>query len=114
MKLPTLRNPTPEEELLSALTRQEFLPGHRALVKQKLHRRRIRWDVVYETAARQGVAPLTWVNLANCPEFAERIPDHASRQFTRSTQNNILRKALFAERARGILDSSRGGRFRSC
>jgi hypothetical protein len=100
---PALRNRQPEDEVLLATSRQEFLPRHRALLDQALSRKPVSWDTIYSTAASHGVAPLAWSNLRSYPELVDRIPGHVRAQFNRCTQRNIALKAMFVEKARSIL-----------
>ena len=103
-QLPGLKNLRPEEELLFACTRQGLLSCHREKLAQitKLHR--IRWDVVYATALRHGVAPLVYANLLQCPTIAEQMPADSCTKFARCTRSNTLLKSLFRQRMRSILE----------
>jgi hypothetical protein len=100
----TLRNPRPEEELLFACTRQQFLPCHRRCLVRLARQHAIPWDTVYSIAASHGVAPLVFTSLTQCPEILPLIPPVITEKFTRCIRNNHLAKSLFQERARGIVE----------
>jgi len=102
--LPTLKNPSLEDQLLFICTRQSFLPAHRSALASILHRQSLRWDEVYATAVAHGVAPLIYTNMSRCPDVLAQVPPAVRGKFERCTQINVLVKELHAERIRGVLE----------
>src|ERR1700730_8447159 len=102
--VPTLKNPSREDQLLFTCSRQRFLPAHRERLAQITHCQTIRWDEVYATAADHGVAPLIDLNLRQCPDIHAQVPAAVRDKFDQCTRGNVMIKALHSERIRGILE----------
>ncbi|HWM94015.1 MAG TPA: nucleotidyltransferase family protein [Thermoanaerobaculia bacterium] len=87
----------PEDRLLFAVTRQDFLGEHREAV-DILARGPMRWEEVAATAERHGVAPIAGANLKRCG-----LGEPVAGRFERALFENALIKAREAERlAEGI------------
>jgi hypothetical protein len=99
-----ITNPRAEDEILFACSRQHLQPCHRERLSQITERASSNWHEIFATARNHGVAPLVFANLQKCADVAARIPADVSENFARCTRNNALVKALYDERARGILD----------
>jgi Uncharacterised nucleotidyltransferase len=82
---------TPEERILFAVTRQDFLDEHRETVEAAGP---VRWEELAATAERHGVAPIAGHNLRQCM----RMPAEVSGRLERAFFENVLVKAQEAER----------------
>lgn len=90
---------TPEDRVLFACARQDFLDEHRRTV-EALARRGIRWDVVAEAAEAQGVAPIVGFQLRRS---VDKLPPEVAERLERAFFENALVKAEQAQRlAEGI------------
>ncbi len=93
---------TPEDRVLFACARQDFLDEHRQAV-EALARRGIRWDVVADTAERQGVAPIVGFHLRRHASGPVHLPADIAERLERAFFENALAKAEQAARlAEGI------------
>lgn len=88
----------PEDRLLFACTRQNFLDTHRQIVFDVCHRDEINWGVVYSTAKLHGVAPLIGSNLLRCIPLRLGVPPDILDKFKLCRYQNIVRKEHRAER----------------
>jgi len=88
----------PEDELLCACTRQNFLEAHRQTALNICRREEVNWYIVYSTARLHGVAPLIFSNLQQCNPLTLGIPQHIVYQFKRYYYRSVVRKERKAER----------------
>jgi hypothetical protein len=86
----------PEDRLLFACCRQNFLAEHREALVNICGQEAINWDVVYQTAALHGVAPLVYLNL--CKVSSIDIPPHILDLFKHALIHNMLLKERQAQR----------------
>jgi hypothetical protein len=100
---------TPEDLLLFACARQDFLPSDREAVLRLAATPRLRWGEVTAAAERHGVAPLMRANLRRCgdlplpPGVAERLELCYCRNVIRKRQSAVwLAEILGWFNARGI------------
>lgn len=94
---------TPEDRLLFACARQNFLDAHRQQVAGICRQNTVDWDAVYSTATLHGVAPLIGANLQQCDPEAVPVPHRILEQFRSSYYRNILRKERDAEQLKRAL-----------
>jgi hypothetical protein len=92
----------PEEKLLFACTRQNFLPVHQETVLEVCHNEEIRWDLVYAIARGHGVAPLVYANLLR-GDLNLEIPRNILDRFKRNHAGNVIRKERRAEKLERVL-----------
>jgi hypothetical protein len=93
----------PEDRLLFACTRQEFLPDHRQVVRDICHREAIDWDTVFSLANLHGVAPLVYSNLQRCDPIQLELPPTVISQFQAEFYRSAARQGYFAQRLTDIL-----------
>jgi hypothetical protein len=93
----------PEDKLLFACTRQNFLYAHQKTVLDTCSNEEVRWDVVYAIANVHGVAPLVYSNLLQCTTMDLGIPKDIMDQFKRFSFGNTVRKEKMAEKITEVL-----------
>lgn len=93
-----MRKTTPEDNILFACTRQNFLDTHRQTVQDICCREEIDWAVVYSTANLHGVAPLVYFNLKQCHLSTLNIPQNILRQFRLNLYHNVTSQERNSER----------------
>ena len=86
----------PEDKLLFACCRQNFLAEHQEVLVNICGQEAINWDVVYQTAALHGVAPLVYLNL--CKVSSIDIPPRILDLFKHALMHNMLQKERQAQR----------------
>ncbi len=91
-----LINITPEEAILFACTRQQFLDSHRERVLQLAGQTRVDWERIFSTAKLHGVAPLVYVNLRHCVNSGLDMPEEILKQFRLTVMQNTLAKEAIA------------------
>lgn len=87
----------PEDRLLLACARQDFLDAHQQAVIDICRGEEINWDVVYSTAKLHGVAPLIYANVQRCIPLGLGVPQDIIDQFRVCRYRSILRKQHRAE-----------------
>lgn len=94
----------PEDKLLFACSRQNFLSTHRETVLDIGNKEKICWDVVYSAAMLHGVASLIYANLLKCIANANlRMPQDIIDKFKLCVATNIVRKDRRAEKIVEVL-----------
>lgn len=94
----------PEDKLLFACARQNFLSTHRETVLDIGNKEKICWDVVYSAAMLHGVASLIYANLLKCIANANlRMPQDIIDKFKLCVATNIVRKDRRAEKIVEVL-----------
>lgn len=93
----------PEDKLLFACTRQNFLYAHQKIVLDLCSKEKILWDVVYLTARQHGVAALVYTNLLKCIPVNLGIPHDVIEKLKLCVATNIVRKDRRAEKIVEIL-----------
>lgn len=88
----------PEDKLLFACTRQNFLSAHQTIVLDLCSKEKILWDIVYFTARQHGVAALVYTNLLKCIPVNLGIPHDVIEKFKLCVATNIVRKNLREEK----------------
>jgi hypothetical protein len=83
---------SPEDKLLFACARQNFLPVHQKTVLDICRNAEIKWDVVYAIANVHGIAPLVHSNLSQCATTDLGIPQDIADRFKRLAFGNVFRK----------------------
>ncbi len=93
---------SPEDRLLLACIRPDA-DSQRGVIAQLGRDLKLRWDVVYSIADRDGVAPLVYANLRECnPEFLS-IPEETIVHFENDLYYNIIAKEKLAEKVAQVL-----------
>lgn len=82
----------PEDRILLLCARQEVLPPHRQEVEELARSASPRWDEVFATAERHGVAPVVGVSLRRCGGAELGIPAEVSLRFERARFENAAVK----------------------
>jgi hypothetical protein len=93
----------PENRLLFACTRQDFLVEHRETVLDVCSDAEIRWEAVCSTARLHGVAPLVYSNLLECDTSALGMPQEIVRRFKLCYYRNIATKEERVKRIKRAL-----------
>jgi hypothetical protein len=87
----------PEDKLLFACTRQDFLDLHQKRVLEICNQHKIDWAAAYELAELHGVAPLVYANLRQCPVQDLGVPPDIMERFKQCLMRNMLLKEKQAQ-----------------
>jgi len=92
-----------EDKLLFLCAKTAFNESHRQQLYDLCRGQTVRWDTIYSTARRHGVAPLIFANLQQCNPTELGLPQEIINQFRLCFSRNISTKAYIAEKLAEIL-----------